>query len=343
MPRWLLLVSFSDHAPTLLCPWLPRAGRRSAVVELEFPRRGLHRIAAAHLATLFPLGLFRKGMRQRLDREVLVFPSLVSRPALGAALDLRHRRRPRTQRAGWGHDLHSLRALRPGDDPAPHPLEADRAHRQPHLHGARSRAQPAHHAWCSTTRSIPAARQGGRGAARAAHQSGRRRRARLPAGRLRGRAGDAHRAHRVRHRSAPAPAHPRDARAARRSRRPTSALQAAPAARGCASRPRAWERRDHRRRPRSWARPGTVRGAAREARAARASDRSRLRSPSRARRSSCSARSPLLVALPFPLNEPRPARRRELAGPAALRRRASASFLARVHREGASSCCRPGP
>jgi uncharacterized protein (DUF58 family) len=116
LPRWLLLVSFSDHAPTLLCPWLPRAGRRNAVVELEFPRRGVHRIAAAHLATLFPLGLFRKGMRQRLDREVVVFPSLVSgqhsvrrsTSAIGETQD---------SRAGWGHDLHSLRILRPGDDP----------------------------------------------------------------------------------------------------------------------------------------------------------------------------------------------------------------------------------
>jgi uncharacterized protein (DUF58 family) len=116
LPRWLLLVSFSDHAPTLLCPWLPRAGRRSAVVELEFPRRGAHRIAAAHLATLFPLGLFRKGMRQRLDREVVVFPSLIpgqhsvrrSASAIGETQD---------SRAGWGHDLHSLRLLRPGDDP----------------------------------------------------------------------------------------------------------------------------------------------------------------------------------------------------------------------------------
>jgi uncharacterized protein (DUF58 family) len=116
LPRWLLLVSFSDHAPTLYCPTLPRGAKRSGTVELEFPRRGLHRIDAAHLATLFPLGLFRKGMRQRLDREVLVFPRLApgqhlvrrSTSAIGETQD---------HRAGWGHDLHSLRALRPGDDP----------------------------------------------------------------------------------------------------------------------------------------------------------------------------------------------------------------------------------
>jgi uncharacterized protein (DUF58 family) len=60
--------------------------------------------------------LFRKGMRQRLDHELLVFPTLIggqhlvrrSTSAVGDAKD---------QRAGWGHDLHSLRALRPGDDP----------------------------------------------------------------------------------------------------------------------------------------------------------------------------------------------------------------------------------
>jgi uncharacterized protein (DUF58 family) len=116
LPRWLLLVSFSDHAPTLLCPSLPRGSGHRAVVELEFPRRGLHRIDAVHLATLFPFGLFRKGMRQRLDREVLVFPRLApgahlvrrSTSAIGETQD---------HRAGWGHDLHSLRVLRPGDDP----------------------------------------------------------------------------------------------------------------------------------------------------------------------------------------------------------------------------------
>jgi uncharacterized protein (DUF58 family) len=116
LPRWLLLISFSDHAPTLLCSWLPRAGKRSAVVELDFPRRGLHRLASAHLATLFPLGLFRKGMRQRLDREVMVFPRLVSgqhtvRRSTSVIGDTQD------SRAGWGHDLHSLRILRPGDDP----------------------------------------------------------------------------------------------------------------------------------------------------------------------------------------------------------------------------------
>jgi uncharacterized protein (DUF58 family) len=116
LPRWLLLVSFSDHAPTLLCSSLPRGARRAATVDFVFPRRGIHRIDAAHLATLFPLGLFRKGLRQRLDRQVLVFPELVpgghlvrhSTSAIGETRD---------RRAGWGHDLHSLRGLRPGDDP----------------------------------------------------------------------------------------------------------------------------------------------------------------------------------------------------------------------------------
>ena len=86
------------------------------MVELEFPRRGVHRLASAHLATLFPLGLFRKGMRQRLDREFMVFPNLISgqhsvRRSASVIGDTQD------SRAGWGHDLHSLRVLRPGDDP----------------------------------------------------------------------------------------------------------------------------------------------------------------------------------------------------------------------------------
>jgi uncharacterized protein (DUF58 family) len=85
-------------------------------MELSFERRGRHRIESVHLSTLFPLGLFRKGMRQPLELEVLVYPRV--RPggrttqqlamAFGSYQD---------RRRGWGHELHSLRQMRPGDDP----------------------------------------------------------------------------------------------------------------------------------------------------------------------------------------------------------------------------------
>ncbi|MDX1384120.1 MAG: DUF58 domain-containing protein, partial [Thermoanaerobaculia bacterium] len=116
-PRWLLLVSFSGHqAATLLCSQLPRRASRTALVSLRFDRRGLHPLRAVHLATLFPFGLFRKGMRQPLDEEVLVYPRIrpgghLRRQQLAAQGSYRDRR------IGWGHDLHSLRQMRPGDDP----------------------------------------------------------------------------------------------------------------------------------------------------------------------------------------------------------------------------------
>ena len=116
IPKWLLLVSLSDQAPTLLCSYLPRRSRQTLLAELTFPRRGRHRLRSAHLATLFPLGLFRKGMRQQVDLDVLVYPRLLagrhsisrSAAAFGAT---------RSRSPGWGHDLHSLRQLRAGDDP----------------------------------------------------------------------------------------------------------------------------------------------------------------------------------------------------------------------------------
>lgn len=116
VPRWLLLVSFSDLAPSLLCSFLPRRSTQTLLADITFSRRGRHQLKTAHLATIFPFGLFRKGTRQELDLEVLVYPRLLagehgisrSTAAFGATRD----RNP-----GWGYDLHSLRDLRPGDDP----------------------------------------------------------------------------------------------------------------------------------------------------------------------------------------------------------------------------------
>lgn len=115
--RWLLLVSVTGQSEPLLCSYLPRRARRTVLTDVIFPRRGPQRIEAVHLATLFPLGLFRKGMRLRLELEVLVFPAV--RPGSGSALARASAPlgpQP-ARRRGWGHELHSLRAMRPGDDP----------------------------------------------------------------------------------------------------------------------------------------------------------------------------------------------------------------------------------
>jgi len=116
IPRWLLLVSLSDEKSATLFPYIPRSDDRSGTVVLELTKRGRYELEAAHMATLFPLGFFRKGMRQAVGRQLLVFPRLLERASSlvesGAFLG----ERPSAVK-GWGHELHSLRALRPGDDP----------------------------------------------------------------------------------------------------------------------------------------------------------------------------------------------------------------------------------
>ncbi|HUO85985.1 MAG TPA: DUF58 domain-containing protein [Thermoanaerobaculia bacterium] len=116
MPRWFLVASLERHGQPLLVPYLARRGSSRGSLELILPRRGPQVFRHAHLASLFPFGLFRKGTRHRLDLEVLVFPELFpastveveSAGEIGAGL-------PR--RAVWGHELHSLRGFRQGDDP----------------------------------------------------------------------------------------------------------------------------------------------------------------------------------------------------------------------------------
>lgn len=114
--RWLLLFSVSAGGPTRLVPHLPAGKSARGQLEMLLPRRGRHRFEAAHFASLFPLGLFRKGMRLPLACDLLVYPELFAAGATeidpsGLTGD------ESSPRAGWGHELHALRAYRPGDDP----------------------------------------------------------------------------------------------------------------------------------------------------------------------------------------------------------------------------------
>jgi uncharacterized protein (DUF58 family) len=86
--RWLVLVSARPDGPWHLIPHLGAGELASGSLDVIFPRRGPQKVPAVHVASLFPLGLFRKGMRYLA----------ASRP-------------------GWGHDLHALRSFRYGDDP----------------------------------------------------------------------------------------------------------------------------------------------------------------------------------------------------------------------------------
>jgi len=115
-PRWFLLFTLSRSAQPLLIPFLPRRGKSVGRLEMMVGTRGFHHFPFVHLSSLFPFGFFRKGVRYRVDFEVLVFPELF--PAGGS--------RPREaeqagddtgRRRGQGHDLHALRRFRRGDDP----------------------------------------------------------------------------------------------------------------------------------------------------------------------------------------------------------------------------------
>ena len=116
LPRWFLLLRLSREARPLLVPYLPRRGRSSGRIDTMVPRRGLHRFTHAHVASLFPFGFFRKGVRYPVDLEVLVFPEIF--PAAQSRLDQPEALGDEpTRRAGWGHALYALRAFRQGDDP----------------------------------------------------------------------------------------------------------------------------------------------------------------------------------------------------------------------------------
>lgn len=116
MPRWSLLLSLDPGGPPLLIPYLPRGSASRGEIEVMLPRRGLYTIAAAHVASLFPFGFFRKGVRYRLGVEVLVFPELFDEGARRDEASGQHGDEG-ARRVGWGHELHSLRGFRQGDDP----------------------------------------------------------------------------------------------------------------------------------------------------------------------------------------------------------------------------------
>ncbi len=114
--RWLLLFSVTVKGPARLVPHLPAGKRARGSLEMLLPRRGRHRLEFAHFSSLFPLGLFRKGMRIPLRLDLLVFPELFAAGGLeveptGATGD------ESAPRPGWGHELHALRGYRSGDDP----------------------------------------------------------------------------------------------------------------------------------------------------------------------------------------------------------------------------------
>lgn len=101
--------------PETLVPFLPAGGEHRGRLELLATRRGPFELPWAHLHSHFPLGLFRKGVRVRLDREMLVFPEIFP-AARGAASQLGKAGERSSRRRGWGHELLALRRFQAGDD-----------------------------------------------------------------------------------------------------------------------------------------------------------------------------------------------------------------------------------
>ena len=114
-PRWLLVLTGTEQTKSVLVPFLPRRSAFAGNLELTATRRGVLRLEHAHLASIFPLGLFRKGMRYRVDLDLLVYPEIRS------SVEFRQRSlggvgEEPARRIGVGPELHSLRAFRLGDD-----------------------------------------------------------------------------------------------------------------------------------------------------------------------------------------------------------------------------------
>jgi len=116
LPRWCLLFSLSSAGTPRLVPYLPRGRASRGEIELILPRRGRQPLPAVHVASLFPFGFFRKGVRYRSAGEVLVFPELYAAAAERPDGESDFGETP-SRHPGWGHDLHALRAFRQGDDP----------------------------------------------------------------------------------------------------------------------------------------------------------------------------------------------------------------------------------
>jgi uncharacterized protein (DUF58 family) len=116
LPRWLLLVAASRGGSPRLVPYLPPRGVSRGGLDLLLLTRGVQRIPALHVSSLFPFGFFRKGVRYPIDREIVVYPELYPAATVEVEQSGRFGEAP-IQRAGWGHELYALRGFRPGDDP----------------------------------------------------------------------------------------------------------------------------------------------------------------------------------------------------------------------------------
>jgi uncharacterized protein (DUF58 family) len=114
--RRLLEATGPSGSSSALVAYLPPRREQRLRVDLTPRRRGRLPVPYLHLASIYPLGLFRKGLRYRVAGELLVFPAILPAAELRlagvAAGDER-----RVRKVGRGHELFALRRFRRGDDP----------------------------------------------------------------------------------------------------------------------------------------------------------------------------------------------------------------------------------
>ena len=113
--RRLLLIAGVGEGKPVLVPHLVKGEEHQGVLELTVNHRGRLRVPSLHLSSIYPLGLFRKGMRYRVDLEMLVYPQLLGADEFrvdgGGPVGDHASRKP-----GSGHELLTLRTFRTGDD-----------------------------------------------------------------------------------------------------------------------------------------------------------------------------------------------------------------------------------
>jgi uncharacterized protein (DUF58 family) len=114
--RRLLEASGPAGSGSALVAYLPPRREHRLTVDLEPERRGRLPVPYLHLASIYPLGLFRKGLRYRIEGELLVFPAILPAAELRLA-GVAAGDEQRMRKVGRGHELFSLRSFRPGDDP----------------------------------------------------------------------------------------------------------------------------------------------------------------------------------------------------------------------------------
>ncbi len=120
LDRWfakrLLVVAPGGDGDARLVPRLDRRGAAAIKLGLRFDRRGRHRIESVRVSSIFPLGLIFKSKRHPLGLEVLAFPEILP-SQLGRPNAIGRAGEQASRKSGWGHELLTLRELRPGDDP----------------------------------------------------------------------------------------------------------------------------------------------------------------------------------------------------------------------------------